>query len=132
MLARWLPSAPQATRLPNLVLDCPLFRGVAHRKKLLGAEPDNQRSEGFLGGEADMPGVGRRRNLAEADGVAAGEALQGLAAAHLRAAIARAWRGPHRAGLRRPTTPKPLPVRNLVTLLGGIVAIVTALSAPIG
>src|SRR5262245_56460655 len=125
MLAGSFPSAPQATRLPNLVLDCPLFRRVAHRKKLLGAGPDNQRSEGFSLGEADMPGIGRRRNVAAAEGAPAGKAPQGLAGVRRHA-----WRWPRLRS--RLTAHQPLPVRNLVTLLGGIVAIVTALSAPIG
>jgi diguanylate cyclase (GGDEF)-like protein/PAS domain S-box-containing protein len=83
-----------------------------------------------------MLGIGRRCNSAGGDGVAAGEASRGPAGAGLRAAVVRAWRWPNRVGRKRLmprlTASGPLPVRNLVTLLGGIVAIVTALSAPIG
>ena len=54
----------------------------------------------------------------------------------LRAAIVAPGAGPIALGRKRLmprlTASGPLPVRNLVTLLGGIVAIVTALSAPIG
>ena len=81
-----------------------------------------------------MLGIGRRCNSAGGDGVAAGEASRGPAGAGLRAAIVGAWRWPNRVGRKRLmprlTASGPLPVRNLVTLLGGIVAIVTALSGP--
>jgi diguanylate cyclase (GGDEF)-like protein/PAS domain S-box-containing protein len=83
-----------------------------------------------------MLNVGRQRIAAGAHGVAAGEASDSAVGDSPCVAAPRAWwrRNPF-ARIRvmpRLAQSRPLPVRNLVTLLGGIIALVTALSIPIG
>src|SRR6476659_3362337 len=82
-----------------------------------------------------MRNVGRPSISAGTDGLAASEASPTTGHANLQATPPTSWgsRSLARVSLMpRLHASGPRPVRNLVTLLGGIIAIVTALSAPIG
>src|SRR5262249_36258804 len=78
---------------------------------------------------------GRQCISADVGDLAASKASQAVAGAGLPTPPRTSWlrRSLSRIpSMSRMAASGPLPVRNLVTLLGGIIAIVTALSAPIG
>jgi PAS domain-containing protein len=105
---------------------------IAQQKELLGDCLDNSLQERILGGSRMLDGT-RPNSPTGAGRVAAG---QRLAATVTRLSPRNLWHSCNRARIRLIASCTPanrsVPVRNLVTLLGGIIALITALSIPVG